>query len=88
MVGHLGLTWAPPACRLASFYGVPAVCQSLPSSSVHALLLPASLFLWISDQEPTPSDFSIPCLILQDVIGAACQGRRDEQVLLGSPGSW
>lgn len=60
MVGHLGLTRALPTCHLASFYGVPAMCQSLPSSSVHGLLLPASPFLWISDQEPTPFDCLYP----------------------------
>lgn len=60
-MGHLRLTRAPPACRLASFYG-----PSPTSSSVHAFLLPMSPLHWVLDQEPTPSELSAPCLIFQD----------------------
>lgn len=37
--------------------------------------------------EPTPSDLSTCCLILQDATRATCQGCGEEQVLLGVPGS-
>lgn len=77
-MGYLRLTWAPPACRLASFYG------PLPtSSSVHAFLLPVSPLHWVLDQEPTPSDLSAPCLIFHDAMRTPCQGWWGEQVLWG-----
>lgn len=74
-MGHVGLTRAHyHAIRPAFMECLLCVRASPVSSSVHTLLLPAFPFLWVLDQELTPSDLPIPCLILQYAMRTPCQG--------------